>query len=172
MKKKRKPIFFVVVAGLSLVAIVGAFLLTTVLYIRSDAYGWNKISQKTDRDGASTVYIQCSEFSGYSIEPVELDEKAYQGEWLVPINNDLGNYVVRVRLHDAKPSGHFVEAYSDWGTYKIGNSELSFMFAYSGGDHGCEIFIGSDTPINVDDIVIKGFNFRTRRFENCFWWLF
>lgn len=170
MKKKRKPLFFAAIAVVSLVAIVGLSLLTLTIYVRSDDYGFNKMSQKTNPDGTSTIYIKCTEFYGYSVEPVDLDEKVYKGEQLSSLNDDLGNYVVKVELHDADPSNHFSEKYSPWTTYKIDNSELSFMYTEI-DTHGTAIYIGSDVPIDMN-VVVKGFNFRTDRFENCFLWLF
>lgn len=74
------------------------------------------------------------------------------------INNDLGDYVVRVELYDAKPSNHFIENYSSWTTYKISDSDLTFMYAYT-PDDGTAIYVGSNSPINVNDIAVKGFKF-------------
>lgn len=54
------------------------------MYGKSDYYGFYKISQKSNHNGTSTIYIKCSEFSGYSVESVDLDEKAYRGEHCVP----------------------------------------------------------------------------------------
>lgn len=155
--KKSKSLLFAAIVAASFAILAGSAL---IVYGESDYYGFHSISQKSNRDGTSTIYIKCSEVSGYSVEPVGSDEKAYQGERLVSIPDDLGDYVVRVNLYDADPSNHFAGKYSSWTTYKIDNSGLSFMYAYTPSDgHGTVIYIGSDAPIDVNDVVVKGLTF-------------
>ena len=141
-----------------LILIVGSTALGLALYVRSDFYGFDSMRQVDHLNGSSTIRIFCSEISGYSIGAVDPDAKALRGERYQQINSDLGAYVVKIRLCDADPSVRFMEKYEPWTTYKVRNSELSFMWL-SDADHGTEIYIGSDSPIDTNSIEIIGHNY-------------
>ena len=75
----------------------------------------------------------------------------------MPINDDLGDYVVKVSFGDEDLSVRLKMRYFAWTTYRIGLSRFRFMYSRV-GDHGFDLFIGSDTPIEEDDIVVIGLN--------------
>ena len=147
MTKKRKFLTSAIITALVIcLVLISAFVLALHPYF----YGLNKICVKFDK-----VYVRCTEFYRYSVESVETDATAFKGEKECPINDDLGNYIIKVRFGDAEVAECFYNKYSPWTTYEIENSDLSFMYSYH-ADHGFEIFIGSDTPIEKSDIVVKG----------------
>ena len=126
--------------------LIGTFLLMTRPYF----YGFNNIRVELGK-----VYIRCTAFSVCSIEKVDANATAFRGEGELPINNDLGKYIVKVRFGDAEVAEGFSNIYSSWTTYRIGISRFSFMWSYNAA-HGFEIFIGSDMPIQKSDIVVVG----------------
>ena len=137
--------------------LVVIFAVLFVFFItNSDYNGLRKISVKQKFDGTTTITVKCVDFLRYKISTVDPDEKAYQGERLLTINDDLGDFVIKIVLQDACTTKHFRENFSAWTTYALDDSNLSFMYTYT-PDHGIAIYIGSDEPIDSDKIVIKKF---------------
>ena len=143
---KKKRILIVVIA----VVLVVCWRLA--LMISPYSYGLNRINARFGK-----VYLRCTEFHGYEVEKVDSDALSYRGERQMPINDDLGDYVVKVSFGDEDLSGRLKMRYFAWTTYRIGLSRFRFMYSRV-GDHGFDLFIGSDTPIEEDDIVVIGFD--------------
>ncbi|MBQ8408069.1 MAG: hypothetical protein IJY39_04325 [Clostridia bacterium] len=146
MTKRKIIIGIIIAATVICIAMTGLLALAIQPYF----YGLNQIGGSFDK-----VYITCTEFRNYSIETVGVDATAYMGERECTINGDLGYYILKVGFDDAEVSEGFYKMYSPWTTYKIENSELSFMYAYD-SDHGFDIFIGADKPIEESNIVVIG----------------
>ena len=144
MKTKKKLI-------VSLIIILAVLiLLSCILFLYIRHTGLKNIYVKSHKNDTDKVYVRCIGYSSYSVDVASPDEKAYKGEHLVEINDDIGSNVIKVVFNDCNVTERFSKKYSSWTTYKLGNSELSFMWVYT--DHGVAIYIGSDSEINIDDI--------------------
>ena len=121
-----------------------------------DYHGLRKISARQKIDGTVLVTFKCFDFSGYSVTSVDATEKAYMGEKLLPINDDLGDFVIKILLCDTDVSKNFMHAYASWNTYQIDGTDLRFMYSYV-DDHGVVVYIGSDQKITPEQISVKPF---------------
>ncbi len=151
---KKRIVISIISISLVLILVFALFLVSFIT--NSDYNGLRKISVKQKFDGTPTITLKCIDFSGYKVSAVDSDEKAYQGERLLPINNDLGDFVIKVVLQDADTAKPFREKFSTWTTYALDGSNFTFMYTYT-PDHSIAIYIGSNKPIDADKIVIKRF---------------
>ena len=116
--------------------------------------GLRKIIIQQKLDGSSLILIKCTSLSGYTVSSVDEDEVAYWGERALPINDDLGQFVIKVTLQDTNVAPRFYKQVATWTTYKFDGTNVSFMYVCN-PDHGVDIYIGSDEPISSDQIVIR-----------------
>ena len=154
MKKKR---ILTSVILLGLVIVLGATAYSVFVLGNPDLYdylGLRKISIQQKLDGNFAVFIKCTTLSGYTVSSVDEDEVAYWGERALPINDDLGQFVIKVTLQDTNVAPHFYKQFATWTTYKFDGTNVSFMYVCT-PDHGIAIYIGSDEPISSDQIVIR-----------------
>ncbi len=123
--------------------------------LNSEYSGFYKIEHEEIR-GSSKIYVYGIGYSNYYIEPVEVNEQAPKGDAMIPINDDLGDYVIRVRLSDSEVSKTIAEKYEEWTTYQLNDSSFYFMYASDSSTHAADIYIGSNEPIDINNISVKG----------------
>ena len=154
MKKKWILISIIL---LGLVIILGAVAYSALALGNPDLddyFGLRKISIQQKLDGSSLILIKCTSLSGYTVSSVDADEVAYRGERAFPINDDLGQFVIKVTLQDTNISPRFYKRFDTWTTYRLDGTNISFMYVCN-PDHGVDIYFGSDEPISDDKIVIR-----------------
>ena len=154
MKKKWILISIIL---LGLVIILGAVAYSTFVLGNPDLdnfLGLRKIIIQQKLDGSSLILIKCTSLSGYTVSSVDADEVAYRGERTFPINDDLGQFVIKVTLQDTNVAPRFYKRFDTWTTYRLDGTNISFMYVCN-PDHGVNIYFGSDEPISDDKIVIR-----------------
>ena len=154
MKKKWILISIIL---LGLVIILGAVAYSTFVLGNPDLdnfLGLRKISIQQKLDGSSLILIKCTSLSGYTVSSVDADEVAYWGERALPINDDLGQFVIKVTLQDTNVAPRFYQRFDTWTTYRLDGTNISFMYVCN-PDHGVNIYFGSNEPISDDKIVIR-----------------
>ena len=110
-------------------------------------YGIKVISANKINDNSYNIEIRCNDYRRCEVSNVGYDQKAYCGEKLLSINNDLGKNLIKVELFDsACVDEAFAAIYKPWITYELSGSDnlLHFMYCYTPG-HGVLLFIGSDS---------------------------
>ncbi len=154
MKKKWILISIIL---LGLVIILGAVAYSTFVLGNPDLdnfLGLRKIIIQQKLDGSSLILIKCTSLSGYTVSSVDADEVAYWGERALPINDDLGQFVIKVTLQDTNVAPRFYKRFDTWTTYRLDGTNISFMYVCN-PDHGVNIYFGSNEPISDDKIVIR-----------------
>ena len=149
------------IAGIGALVILLLFVLSVVAYFvfpsPNPDLGIDDI-YASQQLGRAKVYIRCSGYCKVSIDYAEIGQTAVLGDSSYPINDDLGKYIVRVHFASVDATKRFEKKYSDWTTSPLGNRGLSFMYVpWASGDCDTAIYIGSNEPIELDDIVIIGF---------------
>ena len=154
MKKKWILISIIL---LGLVIILGAVAYSIFVLGNPDLdnfLGLRKIITQQKLDGSSLILIKCTSLSGYTVSSVDADEVAYWGERAFPINDDLGQFVIKVTLQDTNVAPRFYKRFDTWTTYRLDGTNISFMYVCN-PDHGVNIYFGSNEPISDDKIVIR-----------------
>lgn len=109
-------------------------------------YGIKDISANKMIGDSYKIEIKCNDYRQYEVTNVDNDEKAYCGEKLLSINQDLGKNIIKVHLFDsADPDESFYSTYRPWTTYELSGSDNQLRFMYCYSDHGVLIYIGSDS---------------------------
>ncbi len=112
------------------------------------------ISVKTK--GADEVELKMTYFlsmGGYSVREVPLDEGEYIGDGMIDYNGDLGKYRIMVKFGDMSPHTSFIKRMSEDGIFEINHATVSFKAKIAcPSDHGFILYIGSDTPISVENM--------------------
>ena len=112
------------------------------------------ISVKTK--GADEVELKMTYFlpmGGYSVREVPLDEGEYISDGMIDYNGDLGKYRIIVKFGDMSPHTSFIKRMSEDGIFEINHSTVSFKAKIAcPSDHGFVLYIGSDTPISVENM--------------------
>ncbi len=152
---KRAALKHVLAVVLTLILVFTLLFAALMIVINSEYLGFYKIEHRQVGSN-SKINIYCIGHSNYSISRVSPDEEAVKGDGMFPINNDLGEHVIMVLLSDTEVADKLSEVYESWTTYKLGNSDFSFMYVSDISFHGVKIYIGSDEMIDTDTIVVKG----------------
>jgi hypothetical protein len=153
--KKKWILISIILLGL--VIILGAVAYSTFVLGNPDLdnfLGLRKIIIQQKLDGSSLILIKCTSLSGYTVSSVDADEVAYRGERAHPINDDLGQFVIKVTLQDTNVAPRFYKRFDTWTTYRLDGTNISFMYVCN-PDHGVNIYFGSNEPISDDKIVIR-----------------
>ncbi len=115
--------------------------------------------QTTRLFGKTRVTISCNGCERYLVEPVAKDATVYQDCKPLPLNEDLGDYRMAIKLCDSRVSAEFRDVYEPFTTYSLTeDGSLKFMYLLS-SDHAVEIYVGSEKPISV----------KTGEFSNAFY---
>ena len=153
--KKKRILISVILLGLIIVLGATAYSVFVLGNPDLDDYlGLRKISIQQKLDGSSLILIKCTSLSGYTVSSVDADEVAYWGERALPINDDLGQFVIKVTLQDTNVAPRFYKRFNTWTTHRLEGTNISFMYVCN-PDHGVNIYFGSDEPISDDKIVIR-----------------
>ena len=92
----------------------------------------------------------------YSVKMVQMGEHWVTGEFTAPYNGEMGQYLTVIQFHDAAQSAQFLPQLSKGLKYPL-------SFSYDGvvhemclkimlnGDHGYDVYIGSDEPFSVEE---------------------
>ena len=90
---------------------------------------------------------------GYSVRNVPEDEEQYISDGSKEYDGSLGKYRIMIRFGDLTPHVSFIEKISEDGTFELKNFAvpLKARFAFPSADHGFVLYIGSDTPIRVEE---------------------
>ncbi len=106
------------------------------------------ISSRGD-DGFS-VSVGCFGASGYLVQQWE-GETFYKGEQVCSLDDYLYSERIKISICDIDPLDSFTTEYKPWEAYdcEISSHSIKFMWCYS--DHGIDIYISSDVPLEVKD---------------------
>ena len=148
MTKKRK-------ITLILVFVLAAIIICATVLLLSSAnenefYGIKTIEATAQQAGSYAIRIDCTSYRQFEISYADKNEEAYNGERKLPINSDLGEYVIKVHLMDTPyVSESFGEGHKIWTTYELTETgdQLRYMYCYT-PDHGVLVYIGSDVPMH------------------------
>jgi hypothetical protein len=143
----------IIVAAFALHAATGGSLFTT---------GVQHVEVVERNSGRKTIFIAygfgTSDHASYSIRVMDQGEKVFLGERLVEDDGLLGKYRMEVMFHDIKgspalakesPLGKVHELIDASSRLK---SEYRIRIAYPPDDSSFVIYIGSDEPLNVDEV--------------------
>ena len=112
-----------------------------------NVYGMKGILAYKMKGNSYKVEIKCNDYRQCEVENVDNNQKAYCGERLLRINNDLGKTIIQVQLFDSPYADEaFTAIYKPWTTYELSgsNNQLRFMYCYT-PEHGVLLYIGSDS---------------------------
>ena len=115
-------------------------------------YGIYDVYASQTENGDYLIEIKYLGAYGVVITNFSSDEKIYRGEQLLNVNEDLGEYIVKIDVTDTEMSKKLLGKYSAWTTYDLNNSngELKFMWCYN-LNHGISLYIGSSKQISVSE---------------------
>ncbi len=153
MTDKRRILKVTLIAVLSLFLTFALLFAAFIIFLNSEYLGFYNIDHMMIGDN-SRIYIYSTGHSSCKIKQIERDAVAPRGDGMLPINGDLGEYVVRVRLCDTVASGR--SEYEEWTTYKLDESGFSFMYVADISTHAVDIYIGSNEPVDINDISVIG----------------
>lgn len=110
------------------------------------------------RLAGSAVEISYAGTERYSVRVMESDEEWYEFDYLVPYDGSLGQYRAMIHFYDSQYSDDFIKSMPPWEVHRLTNlfskyNFLKFRCAFD-PDHGCIIYIGSDTPFTVEGVEI------------------
>jgi hypothetical protein len=109
-----------------------------------------KISLRSS--GENEILLKISYFlasGGYSVSNVSIDDGEYTGDGVGKYDGALGKYRISVSFGDVDPTIALLAKWRD-NTVKINGVELKTKIVFP-QTHGFLIYIGSDTPICVDN---------------------
>ncbi|MBQ6183536.1 MAG: hypothetical protein IJK33_06580 [Clostridia bacterium] len=134
--------------------ITAAVLLPIIMLLPSakenEFYGIKTIEATAQQAGSYAIRIDCTSYRQFEISYADKNEEAYNGERQLPINSDLGEYVIKVHLMDTpNVSESFGKGHKIWTTYELTETgdQLRYMYCYT-PDHGVLVYIGSDVPMH------------------------
>jgi hypothetical protein len=148
---KRLIVICSIVLAVAIVIGAGAFVLDIFRYNTGVV---RNISVKTK--GTDEVELKMTYFlsmGGYSVREVPLDEGEYISDGMIDYNGGLGKYRIMVEFGDMSPHTSFIKRMSEDGIFEINHATVSFKAKIAcPSDHGFVLYIGSDTPISVENI--------------------
>lgn len=110
------------------------------------------------RLAGSAVEISYAGTLRYSVRAMESDEEWYKGDYLIPYDGSLGQYRAMIHFYDFNFSDAFSSSMPPWEVHKLINLFSKYNFlkirCVNDPDHGCIIYIGSDTPFTVEEVEI------------------
>lgn len=90
---------------------------------------------------------------GYSAREVSQNEGEHTGNGMTDYDGSLGQYRIMIEFGDVEPHAIFVRSMFRDGIYELKRADVSLKMKISQpSDHGFVLYIGSDTPIHLDDI--------------------
>lgn len=90
---------------------------------------------------------------GYSARDVAEDEGEYCGDGIKDYDGSLGKYRIIVEFGDVEPYDSFAKKLSEGEIFKLENPNIKLKAKIAHpSDHGFVLYVGSDTPIHVEDI--------------------
>ena len=95
--------------------------------------GLEDVYSYIDGEDSYLVVIDCVECERYTVEPAGKDDQIPIGEGRVPVNEELGEYMVKILLLDSGVNESFKEKYEPHVTYTLDGSggRLRFMWYYT-----------------------------------------
>ena len=107
------------------------------------------------KSGHDTLELRLTYFlpmGGYSVREVPQDEGEYIGDGMIDYDGSLGKYRIIVEFGDMEPHISFGLRRAKDGSFLLNNSviPLKAKIAHP-GDHGFVLYIGSDTPLHVEE---------------------
>ncbi len=89
---------------------------------------------------------------GYSVREVPEDEGEYIGDGMIDYDGSLGQYRILIEFGDVEPHAIFVRSMFRDGIYELNRADVSLRMKIAHpSDHGFVLYIGSDTPIHIED---------------------
>ena len=105
--------------------------------------------------GHDTLDLRLTYFlpmGGYSVREVSQDEGEYIGDGMIDYDGSLGKYRIIVEFGDMEPHISFGLRRAKDGSFLLNNSVLPLKAKIAHpGDHGFVLYIGSDTPLHVEE---------------------
>lgn len=152
-KKARKRIIFVCCAVVAVVIVASCcvFLLDIFQYNTGVV---TMIAAKSNSDDELSLEISYFlPMGGYSVCEVSRDEGELAGDGMVDYDGSLGEYRIMITFGDLAPHKSIGNKNNENGIFELKNSEvlLKAKIAFP-SDHGFVLYIGSDTPIHIDNI--------------------
>ena len=146
-KKKSRIIF-------SSVIIIG--IICAVLSFALSRYNTGVITKLTAKSSGDNIELKMTYFlpmGGYSVREVAEAEGEYFGNGIKEYDGDLGKYRIIIEFGDIKPHKALLKMADANRVFEIENTTASLKakIVYP-SDHGFALYIGSDTPISVENI--------------------
>lgn len=145
---KRKITIIIICIVTSLALLLGAVYVGWVVSLDDGTI--TKISAKSGGDDTILLKFKYSSATGgYSVSNVSIDDGEYTGDGVRKYDGALGKYRISVSFGDVDPTIALLAKWKD-NTVKINGVELKTKIVFP-QTHGFLIYIGSDTPICVDN---------------------
>lgn len=154
MKKIRR--LLIILASILLTVAI----LSNVGLLLVDTFGYHhtggvvtRISARSRGDGAFLLKIKyVTSTGGYSVREVPEDEGEYCGDGMHDYNGSLGKYRILISFGDAEPSMLQVAKFIIAEEPNLNGAGVPLkMKIASPSDHGFVLYIGSDTPLHVQE---------------------
>lgn len=150
LQYKKPKILGIIAALITCVALAAGFLTNP---ISSDAIGIKGISVKglsPDKIELSIPYSYAT--GGYSVRALSADEGEYCGDGMRTYDGALGKYRIMIKFGDTDPSEAFTRNFPIGDVVEIKNAPINIRAKrVSPEDHGFVLYLGFDTPIQVDE---------------------
>ena len=149
--KYKKPALWIVIAAVIASLLLAVGFLTDP--INEDNIGVKSISAKSVSSNVVELNIKYSYPTGcYSVRLVPEDEGEYCGDGMTDYDGALGKFRIMIEFGDTEPSKEFMYKYPVGEVVELENSPIKIRLKrVHPQDHGFVIYLGSDSPIYVDN---------------------
>ncbi len=150
---KRNKIIITFCIALSVILIVGSLIFLDAIFQYKTGV-MTKITAKTQSQGEINLKINYFfPMGGYSVREVSENEREYIGDGMIDYDGSLGKHRIMINFGDIKPHDSFKKNMAEDGIFEIENSTVTLKAKLVfPSDKGFVLYIGSDTPIRVEDI--------------------
>ena len=160
MSNNRLRSIFKILLAFSCIA-VAVIILVTSITVAFGIFKYNtgavtNISTRLKNSGElelSITYFLPS--GGYSVRDVPENEGEFIGDGMIDYNGDLGKYRIMIEFGDVEPHDALAKRMSRDGIFELNSLtvQLKAKLAHP-SDHGFVLYIGSDTPIHVENMTV------------------
>ena len=144
-KKKRIVTYCIVLA----VVLFAVFVIDLLSYNTGVVSNITVANKNVDLELQMTYLLP---MGGYTVREVPQDEGEYIGDGMIDYDGSLGQYRIMIEFGDVEPHTVFVRSMFRDGIYELKRVNVSLkMKIAQPSDHGFVLYIGSDTPIHLEE---------------------